>query len=58
LFKIDVPHPLSGRRFTTRTEAAKFARAFDLNPRRIVEVGAAPFVTRPRRRPRLVEESN
>jgi hypothetical protein len=48
MLKIDVPHPLGNREFTTRTDAAKFARAFGLNPRAIVAVTPAPSVIRPR----------
>ncbi len=53
MFKIDVPHPLSNREFTTRKEAATFARAFGLNPRAIVPVTPAPSAIRPR----LVKET-
>jgi hypothetical protein len=36
MFRIDTPHPLGMRKFTTAEQAARTARAFGLDPRKIV----------------------
>lgn len=38
MFKIDVPHPLGNRTFTTREDAARIGRYFGVDVRKIVPV--------------------
>lgn len=38
MYKIDVPHPVSGRGFKTREDAARVGRAFGVDVRQIRRV--------------------
>ena len=38
MFKLNVSHPISGREFNTREDAARVGRAFGVDVRQIVEI--------------------